>query len=454
MVFNGGSWVAGGKRRVGMVFFALLAALFASALLSDPAWAQAILTIEKTDDPDPVAEGEILTYTIEVENIGTVDANGVIIRDDLPANTTFVSVTTSTGDPCSVQPLPGAPNVANPDVVCNIGTLDNGESVTVTIEVRPTNAAAIAGSVVNRAEAQSDTTPIISTEETTTVTPDLEIIKDDSPNAIEVGDLLEYTLTIENQGNSNAANVQVLDELPDEVEFVSADPSQGTCDEQPDNVVDCDLNNINAGQTVTVDILVEALEAGTITNTAEVFAGNVTTAIDEDTEASRIRGNGNGGGGGGGGNGGGGNGGGGNGGGGNGPGNGPNNGPNDFDNDGDIDQFDDFLDAENDLDGEATDGESTDGDDFDDGSGVSATSDGDGAEASTPGASASAGGDPDAFAPETSTQGDVVDEVPTSGPLPNTGGVPVATGTVLALVLFGAGLLAVRLVMVWRERRA
>ncbi len=47
-----------------------------------------------------------------------------------------------------------------------------------------------------------------------------------------------------------------------------------------------------------------------------------------------------------------------------------------------------------------------------------------------------------------------MDEVPTSGPLPNTGGVPIAAGTVLALVFFGAGLLMVRLVMIWRERRA
>lgn len=39
VVINGGSWGAAGKRRVGMVFFALLAALFASTLLLDPAWA-------------------------------------------------------------------------------------------------------------------------------------------------------------------------------------------------------------------------------------------------------------------------------------------------------------------------------------------------------------------------------------------------------------------------------
>jgi hypothetical protein len=84
--------------------------------------------------------------------------------------------------------------------------------------------------------------------------------------------------------------------------------------------------------------------------------------------------------------------------------------------------------------------------------GVSANADENGASAETPGASASANGDEDTLGP-VGPQGDVVDEVPTSGPLPNTGGVPVATGTVLALVFFGAGLLVVRLVMLWRGRR-
>jgi hypothetical protein len=60
--------------------------------------------------------------------------------------------------------------------------------------------------------------------------------------------------------------------------------------------------------------------------------------------------------------------------------------------------------------------------------------------------------DADEQAPVHRPQGDVVNEVPTSGPLPNTGGVPVATGTVLAVVLFGAGLLSIRIVMLWRKR--
>jgi hypothetical protein len=114
----------------------------------------------------------------------------------------------------------------------------------------------------------------------------------------------------------------------------------------------------------------------------------------------------------------------------------------------------DSLDGENStLESDQYDGEDTLGNDSGNGSGVSANADENGAEASTPGAVASANADEDTLPPVSGPQGDVVDEVPTSGPLPNTGGVPVATGTVLALVLFGAGLLVVRLVMIWRGRR-
>jgi hypothetical protein len=65
------------------------------------------------------------------------------------------------------------------------------------------------------------------------------------------------------------------------------------------------------------------------------------------------------------------------------------------------------------------------------------------------------GGNPDEQAPASEPQGDVEDEIDTSGqPLPNKGGVPIAAGLVVALILVGVCLLAVRLVTIWRERRA
>jgi hypothetical protein len=71
---------------------------------------------------------------------------------------------------------------------------------------------------------------------------------------------------------------------------------------------------------------------------------------------------------------------------------------------------------------------------------VSATSGDGGAEASTPGAVARSG-DPDESAPVSGPVGDVEDEIPTSGPLPNTGGMsPLYWLVPLAGLLMLAGL--------------
>jgi hypothetical protein len=83
--------------------------------------------------------------------------------------------------------------------------------------------------------------------------------------------------------------------------------------------------------------------------------------------------------------------------------------------------------------------------------GVSATSDGDGATAETPGATARAGGDPDDQEPVTEVPDDVEDEIPTSGPLPNTDGfslVFLALSTALSI----SGLMAFWAVVVRRAR--
>lgn len=56
------------------VLAAVAVAFLALALWGSPAWAQAELTVDKTDRPDPIVEGKLLTYTIEVENTGEASA--------------------------------------------------------------------------------------------------------------------------------------------------------------------------------------------------------------------------------------------------------------------------------------------------------------------------------------------------------------------------------------------
>ena len=58
---------------------------------------QADLAITKTDSPDPVVTGSNITYTINVTNTGPSDATSVVVTDNLPSTTSFVSCSFSGG---------------------------------------------------------------------------------------------------------------------------------------------------------------------------------------------------------------------------------------------------------------------------------------------------------------------------------------------------------------------
>lgn len=91
------------------------------------------LTITKTDGPDPVGVGGNLTYTLTVQNSGPAGASGVTVTDTLPASVTFISANSTQGT-CSH---------AAGTVTCNVGSLANGASATITIVVRPNAIATI-----------------------------------------------------------------------------------------------------------------------------------------------------------------------------------------------------------------------------------------------------------------------------------------------------------------------
>jgi uncharacterized repeat protein (TIGR01451 family) len=58
------------------------------------------LAITKTDSPDPVIAGNALTYTVTVTNDGPDTATSVTVTDNLPAETTFVSCSSTGGGVC------------------------------------------------------------------------------------------------------------------------------------------------------------------------------------------------------------------------------------------------------------------------------------------------------------------------------------------------------------------
>jgi uncharacterized repeat protein (TIGR01451 family) len=243
-----------------------------TASLSDYTFANintclADLAITKSDSPDSVIVGNNLTYTLTVTNNGPDDADNVTVTDTLPGGVTFISAV----------PSQGSCNQAAGIVTCNLGTITNGASATITIIVTPT----VVGTITNTATVSSDeadlnTADNTDTEDTTVQGTDISVTKTDSPDPVFVGNNLTYIVTVNNNGPADATGVTVTDTLPAGVTFVSAVPSQGSCN-QVAGMVTCNLGTILNGANATITITVTPNSSGTITNTVSVIANETDT---------------------------------------------------------------------------------------------------------------------------------------------------------------------------------
>jgi uncharacterized repeat protein (TIGR01451 family) len=102
---------------------------------------------------------------------------------------------------------------------------------------------------------------------------DLSVTKTDSPDPVLAGETLTYQIAVSNAGPSGATGVLVLDELPQEVAFVSATASQGSGCSASDGRVACTLGSLTVGGSAAVTIKVRPMEAPRfITNRATVQA--------------------------------------------------------------------------------------------------------------------------------------------------------------------------------------
>lgn len=93
------------------------------------------ISLSVTDSRDPVQVGELLTYDIDVSNIGPISATNVALTVDLPGDSkkprvTNVTITTTQGS-C------GAPD-SQLKLKCQLGSIAPGNTVVTTIVVEVT----------------------------------------------------------------------------------------------------------------------------------------------------------------------------------------------------------------------------------------------------------------------------------------------------------------------------
>ncbi|MGH9867940.1 MAG: DUF11 domain-containing protein [Candidatus Polarisedimenticolia bacterium] len=184
-----------------------------------PVAAGSDLAVAKSvSDPSPNV-GDQITFTVTLTNAGPDTATGVQVTDQLPAGLTFVSANPSQGFYESASGLwtVGTVSTAIPQTLAITATV-------VSPDAR-TNTATITDS--DQFDPDTDNNSATATETPGQQT-DLAVAKSVSDPTPNVGDQITFTITLANFGPGDATGVQVTDQLPAGLTFVSANPSQGS----------------------------------------------------------------------------------------------------------------------------------------------------------------------------------------------------------------------------------
>ena len=223
-----------------------------------------------------VKVGDVLTYTITVENTGNTTLNNVLVTDTINGSGEFSLSTTDTG-------------VALKDTTATIETLAVDKTVTITATY--TVAAGDAGqTLTNTAEAtasdgtkdQPDNPPSVTVEN-----PDWTVTKTVNNATPNVGDTITYTITVSNTGNTTLNGLTVTDTMDD-----GRTVTWGTL---PKGVTRIDgTNNLSISELasktdveITATYTVVATDAGaTFQNTVTVSDGTTSETPDEPPEVT------------------------------------------------------------------------------------------------------------------------------------------------------------------------
>jgi uncharacterized repeat protein (TIGR01451 family) len=218
-----------------------------------PPLGRGAIDVQKSASPTSLKEpGGLVTFSVTIKNTSVVNVAVQEVFDDK-----FGDLDDEGGNGCFDAPVNLLPMES---VNCTFQreiTGAGGTSHVNTVVARGLDA--FGNPVSDSDDARVDITPRLI---------DLVIVKEAS-SPTPLNGIVNYSLTVTNRGPDTATDVQVADPAPAGITYLSATPSQGTCNLGP-ALVTCSLGTIAPGQTVTIAIRARATAVGSHTNTATV----------------------------------------------------------------------------------------------------------------------------------------------------------------------------------------
>ena len=188
--------------------------------------AKRVTLVQDLGSPGIVDTGDVLRYTITVQNSAAIAATGVVLRDSLPANTTYVANSTLLNGSPVGQPDGGtSPLISGVPV----GTISPGGMATLQFDLR-VNAGTPAGTVIsnqavvdsvelpdlltdgdgNPATGPEPTLVVVGNSQQISITKQVAVV---GGGAAVAGAQLEYVVRVLNISSVPALNVVITDNL-------------------------------------------------------------------------------------------------------------------------------------------------------------------------------------------------------------------------------------------------
>ena len=220
------------------------------------------LALAKTvNDPTPNV-GDSVTFTVSLANHGTNTATNVVINDKLPAGLTYVSDDGATAYDHTSGDWTVASIATGATVRLHIVATIDPPVVATDTPAPVTNTA----TVTSVDEHQSDTDNDSASALVTPKSADLEVTKEVDNANPEIGDTVNFTVTLKNRGPDTATNVTLSDPLPDGLTW----PPSETVTGYNDTTGVWTVGTLAKNATATLHLAEIVAVGGDHTNTASV----------------------------------------------------------------------------------------------------------------------------------------------------------------------------------------